>query len=75
MASVRCRRHTPNGRTRNYTAPVLPVGYPNAATICGSFPCRQTGLIWLDESERRAFDRGERVFQGPTNALKFRAAD
>jgi len=43
MAIMRCKRHTPTGRTKEYIACVMPVGYPDTALICGSTVCEEPG--------------------------------
>jgi len=72
MAIVRCSTHPPIGRTRSYVASVEPIGYPDTAMVCGSKPCCEPGLAWLEEDERAAYDRGERIFQAFTATMKIR---
>ena len=74
MALCRCERHgQPQGRTVEYVAYVLPLGYPNTALICGR--CDAPGLIWLDKREVLAYEDGQRIFKGPSNFTKMKADD
>ena len=73
MAIIRCQTHTPTGRTRSYVALVRPVGYPETALVCGSVSCVALGLIWLEETEKLASDRAERMFNSFTATVKMRA--
>jgi hypothetical protein len=72
MALVRCEKcGKPEGRKgREYTMSVRPLGYPHSAAVCGSTGCTGAGLIWLEESERDAYQKGQRVFALPTHASK-----
>jgi hypothetical protein len=72
MAIVRCEIHKPRGRTRNYVSKVKPVGYPDTAMVCGSITCNAPGLVWLEEEESSAYDRGQRIFQSFTATMKMR---
>ena len=72
MAIVRCEVHEPRGRTRNYILKVKPVGYPDTAMVCGSKTCTAPGLVWLEEDESSAYDRGQRIFQSFTATMKMR---
>ena len=73
MALVRCESHgRPEGRTQTYVKAVRPVGYPDTAAICGAKDCNRSGLVWLNEDEKNAYDRGERVFSVPTAAVKIK---
>jgi len=74
MAIMRCKVHTPKRVQRNYVAAVEPVGYPQTALVCGSVKCEAPAFIWLEDHEKQAFDRGERVFQAFTASMKVRAA-
>lgn len=74
MALVRCRScGQPAGRTNSYVKAVEPVGYPETAAVCGLHQCRNPGLIWLDEEDARAYERGERIFFGKTSVMKAKA--
>lgn len=71
MALVRCKQcGAPRGRTRSYTISVEPVGYPDTAVVCGASGCERPGLVWLEQQERMAYNRGQRVFELPTAATK-----
>ncbi len=72
MAIVRCANHEPIGRTKTYAGAVEPVGYPETAVVCGLKQCDKPGLVWLDQDEIDAYERGERVFFMPTFAAKLR---
>jgi hypothetical protein len=73
VALVRCTAcGSPRGRTRRYVVAVKPVGYPETAAICGRAKCVYPGLVWLDESEKAAYDSGERIFKVPNAAVKVR---
>jgi len=75
MALVRCVKHgSPAGSKREYVAAVAPFGFPTTAAICGSVPCMEPGMIWLEATEKADYDKGERVFRVPNNAIKVRAA-
>lgn len=74
MAIVRCRRHKPTGRTREYVSAKEPVGYPVCALVCGSVSCEEPGLIWLERDEDVAYQRGQRIFQAFTATMKMRAS-
>lgn len=74
MAIIRCRNHTPRGRTRTYARSVEPVGHPMSGLVCGSKHCEAPGLIWLETHEAAAYDRGQRVFEAFVgSAMKMRA--
>jgi len=75
MILVRCEQHAPNGRTREYVTRVHPFGYPDTALVCGSSRCIAAGLIWLEASDRAEYDRGARIFRGPSHAFKVRAGE
>jgi hypothetical protein len=73
MAIVRCKScGKPSGITRNYVRSVKPVGYPETAAVCGNSSCTEPGLVWLDESDSKAYEAGERVVRVPNNAVKIR---
>jgi len=77
MALARCETHgKPEGKKgKNYApTPYHPVGHPNSGIVCGSAPCENSGLIWLDTNEKIRYDKGERIFKAPSNAAKFRLA-
>ena len=75
MALVRCQKHgKPKGRTKTYVASVNPVGYPQTAAICGLTGCEEPGFIWLDTSEYADYQRGQRIFSVPNNAIKVRVS-
>ena len=69
MAIMRCAVHQPKGRTRNYTAAVQPVGYPETALVCGANSCDAPALIWLEADEKVAYDRGQRIFEAFTGSM------
>jgi len=71
MALVRCEKcGRPQGTKRKYVQPVLPVGYPNTAAVCGRPGCDKPGLVWLDQNEWQAYQKGQRVFEIPNRAMK-----
>ena len=73
MAIARCAKcGKPEGRTQTYVARALPAGHPNSSTICGIKECLEPAFIWLNEQEKAAFDRGQRIFRFPTFAAKVR---
>lgn len=75
MALVRCEHQgCPRGITQTYVQAVHPVGYPNSAAICGRANCRNVGLVRLNEEEKMAWERGERVFSVPNAAVKIKVA-
>ncbi len=73
MAIMRCKRHTPKGRIKEYCAAVKPVGYPDTALICGSTHCQEPAFIWLEGPEKASYDRGDRTFKAFTPSMKVRA--
>jgi hypothetical protein len=74
MALVRCKEKCgkPVGRGRNYIRYVTPIGYPDTAAMCGIEGCNNPGLVWLDESEDRAYRSGERIFKPHSHAVRIR---
>jgi hypothetical protein len=77
MAICRClKEHSPpHGTAAQYLVYVLPLGYPNAALICGVPDCPQPGVIWLDAAEEAAYKQGARTFGGHERSVKMRADD
>lgn len=73
MALGYCKDHRPEGRVRNYVGWVESVGYPETALVCGRTSCENPAVIWLEEDEMKSYERGERVFSIPNNAVKLRA--
>jgi hypothetical protein len=74
MALVRCTTHgQPTRGKRDYVASVKPLGYPETAAICGRTDCRRPGMIWLERSEKDAYDAGLRIFYGETSVMQVRA--
>ena len=75
MALCRClEMHAwPEGRSVAYVAYVKPVGYPNTAAICGL--CEKPGVIWLDRIELTEYQKGQRIFEGPSKFAKLLADD
>jgi hypothetical protein len=74
MVVIRCANHPPKGRTKTYVRSLEPVGHPDSALVCGSKYCDASGLIWLEESEAEAYDRGKRIFDAfVSSAMKMRA--
>ncbi len=75
MAVVRCKEHgQPRPRIRNYTHVVVASGGENTALICGRTRCENPGEIWLEDDEWDEYQRGERIFEIPSNAVKVKAA-
>ncbi len=73
MALGRCDScGQPAGRTHNYVRSVKPIGYPTTAAICGASGCKSPALVWLDAEERAEYERGQRIFSLPTQAMKVR---
>jgi len=74
MALMRCKAHQPSKRTGGkYEAFAEPLGYPKTAVLCGSTHCKSPAYIWLSDEEKEAYDRGERVFEPPSAAMKVQA--
>lgn len=74
MALVRCNQHgNPQGTVNRYVRAVEPVGHPDSGVTCGRPGCERPGLIWLNEDEAKAYERGARVFGFNTNVTKVRA--
>jgi hypothetical protein len=75
MALVRCGdcgvKPKGHGRyTRNYVRHFFPVGYPYSAIICGKPTCLNPGLIWLEDKESKAYNKGQRIFSLQTATTK-----
>lgn len=71
MAIARCQKcGEPQGRTNKYVRSVHPVGYPDTSSICGAKGCDEAAIIWLNEIESAAHEKGRRVFDLPTKAIK-----
>lgn len=62
-----------SGYKRVYIRSVPPLGHPKSALVCGSPSCSKPGLIWLEQTESDAYDKGERIFGLQTNTTKLRA--
>lgn len=77
MALSRClEQHSPpQGRSTQYRSYVRPVGYPKTALVCGNPQCDLPGVIWLAPDECHDYQRGERIFSGPSNFTKMKADD
>jgi hypothetical protein len=76
MALCRCleKKHAwPEGRTAEYVAYVLPIGYPGTSSICGCRRCNKPAVIWLTEEEKNDYQKGKKIFHGPTYFVKVRA--
>lgn len=73
MALSRClKNHSwPQGRTTQYMGYVFPIGYPQTSLICGR--CDEPGVIWLNDSEVKAYQSGERIFDGPNNFTRMKS--
>jgi hypothetical protein len=69
MAIMRCRDHSPRGRTREYVASVEPVGYPETALVCGSASCNAPAFIMLEADEKAAYDGGQRIFRAFSGSM------
>ena len=62
MAMVYCDEHgPPRGRVHSYPRSVRPIDYPNRAVVCAKAGCDNPGLVWLNEADIEAYDRGERT--------------
>lgn len=76
MALCRCIKHHSPPQSRRYVAYVEPVRESDVITVyCGINRCSEPGVIWLEKSEARAYEDGERLFAGPSNFVKIKAAD
>ena len=75
MAIARCDKHTPMGKTHDYRAYALPIGYPETAAICGRAGCEKPARVWLTKNDHAAFKRGIRVFNIRAHAVKLRVSD
>lgn len=76
MALCRCRRHSPPDSDR-YVAWTYPAG-DGKALVCGRASCGNVNegvIVWLDEDEVQAHERGERVFSLHTNTVRIRVQD
>jgi hypothetical protein len=71
MAQARCDIHPPRAQ-KAFERSVVPTGYPNSCILCGHDGCLKPARVWLDEAEARQYLRGHRVFQLPSNGVKFK---
>ena len=75
MALCRCKEiHSPP-KSNKYVVYAYPVGSPDTSSICGNPKCQKPGLLWLDDSESKAYQNGQRIFCGPSNMTKMKADD
>ena len=74
MALCRCTLHQP-ADIWGYNNSVLPVGYPNTSSICGSGQCTTAGRIYLKDDEFQQFLNGVRIFKYATNVTKVKVMD
>ncbi len=66
-----CKAHRlDEEKSRERLHPVEPVGYPEAAALCGAVKCEEPGLLWLNADELADYERGVRVFYVPSGAIK-----
>ncbi len=72
MALVRCEENHSPPASGNYVMSVKPVGFPDTAAICGRKGCEYPGLVWLTETERAAYRKGQRIFEVPSAAVKIK---
>ena len=75
MALCRCKESHSPPKSKRYVVYAHPIGYPDTSTICGNPKCRKPGLLWLDDSESKSYQNGQRIFGGPTNMTKTKADD
>ena len=75
MSLIRCMKHPLKATTLDRTGHVLPLGYPNAAVICGNGGCEEPGLAWLTRDEADAHKAGRRVFDIGNDVAKIRVGD
>ncbi len=47
---------------KNYVTTVDPIGYPNAAVICGIAKCTNPAKVWLDDNDLIDYQNGLRLF-------------
>jgi hypothetical protein len=71
MALCRCAAHAPHVvHVHIYTNWVLPIGYPNTSSLCGTVGCEEPGRIYLTEVEFEQYQNGEDVFAFANNTTK-----
>jgi len=71
MAMAKCESCGPAvGLKKRYVRQVKPLEFSNPAVICNASGCFKPAFLWLDETEARAYDTGERYFLPITGALK-----
>jgi hypothetical protein len=77
MAICRCLRlHSPpHERSGAHVGYVLPLGYPDAALVCGATGCTEPGVIWLQADEELQYKNGNRIFRGAGDGAQMRADD
>jgi hypothetical protein len=76
MAIARCEKcgkPVQNVKAPGYTdRPHLPAGYPSSGVVCGKPDYENDAFIWLKTDEEQSYQRGQRVFELPTQAAKVR---
>lgn len=79
MTLARCvectKKNPPKGTTHIYKNYVLPVGYPDTASICGTKNCENSAYIWLNQDEEKEFTNGQRIFSINTGTMKVKVTD
>jgi len=61
MALCRCQSCGIQNSSKNYVS-VDPIGYPNAAVICGIGKCTNSAKVWLDDDEFIDYQNGVKLF-------------
>jgi hypothetical protein len=46
------------------------LGYPDTGVICGRKHCNKPGKVWLEKSEYKDYQKGERYFRVKTFTVK-----
>ncbi len=73
MAIVCCEIHgAPRGKIHKYLFSVRPVGYPNPAVLCYKKGCKRPGVVWLNEIDKKNYDKGEKdiIIWGQVGKIK-----
>jgi hypothetical protein len=74
VATVRCENcgegFLDRAKLDYHKTPVLPVGYPDTGVICGRKHCKKPGKVWLEKSEYKDYQKGEKYFRVKTFTVK-----
>ncbi len=63
MALARCEQCGVKGLKHSYPHLHMPIGFPNAAVLCGAPFCIRPGCLLLTDAEEQEYLRGLRSFK------------